>query len=708
MLQPEQLCGIVKKHYPNANVDLIAKAYTFSQKAHSEQKRASGEPYFLHPLAVAEILATLKLDVHSVVTGLLHDTLEDTEVSHSDIYNNFGPEITSLVDGVTKLTRIEAQSEKTQQAENFRKLLLAMSSDIRVLLVKLVDRLHNMRTLYHITDPNKRRRIAKESLDIYCPLAERIGINKIKEELAEIAFKELHADAHTSIHARLTAIKNENQTTNLAEQIIAHLHEKIAKHDLKSKIIGREKSIYSIWRKMQKKEIAFEQLSDILAFRVVVDNTTDCYRVLGAFHQEFSVVPGSFKDYISTPKRNGYQSIHTVVYGPYHHKIEVQIRTRKMHEFAEHGLAAHWRYKQNENEEAHNTSGHQYSWIRSLLDILDTAKGLDEFLEHTKLEMFQDQVFCFTPKGQLISLPGGSTPVDFAYAIHSDVGDKTVGCKINGRPLPLRTKLNNGDQVEILTDLKRHPSPTWEQFVVTGKARSAIRRFIKRTHKKEFIILGKKLLQKAFLKKDISFSEEILKYIVQNFKMLTVEDLFFIIGEGKITTRCIIQSLEDKVNSIDKDIHRKPTNTPPIVIKNMIPGMAINFSACCHPIPGDKIIGVITSGKGLAVHTTDCEIAVFDRNPEHITDLSWELYLNSETRFVVRLKLVIINKIGSLTEAFSAFSSKQSNLINFKVTNRNESFWEMFIDFEVRDRAHLDEILVTLNTLPSITQVERP
>jgi guanosine-3',5'-bis(diphosphate) 3'-pyrophosphohydrolase len=707
MLQPEELCGIVKKHYPNADVALIAKAYDFSQKAHSQQKRASGEPYFLHPLAVAEILASLKLDVHSVITGLLHDTIEDTDVTHTDIYNNFGPEITSLVDGVTKLTRIEVQSEKTQQAENFRKLLLAMSSDIRVLLVKLVDRLHNMRTLYHIVDPKKRKRIAKESLDIYCPLAERLGINQIKEELAEIAFKELHSDAHASIHSRLTSIRNENQTTDLAAQIIAHLHEKIAKHDLSSKIIGREKSIYSIWRKMQKKEIAFEQLSDIVAFRVIVHTVSDCYKVLGAFHQEFAVVPGSFKDYISTPKQNGYQSIHTVVYGPYHHKIEVQIRTRKMHEFAEHGLAAHWRYKQNENEEAHNTTGHQYSWIRSLLDILDTAKGLDEFLEHTKLEMFQDQVFCFTPKGRLISLPTGSTPVDFAYAIHSDVGDKTMGCKINGRALPLRTVLNNGDQVEILTDMKRHPSPTWEQFVVTGKARAAIRRFIKKTHKKEFISLGKKLLQKAFLKEDIPFSEEILKYIVQKFKTPTLEDLFFIVGEGKITTRSIIQSLEDKVTLAAQDVHRNSTNISPIVIKNMIPGMAINFSACCHPIPGDKIIGVITHGKGLAVHTTDCEVATFDRDPEHITDLSWEPYLNSETRFIVRLKLVIINKVGSLTQALSAFSSKQSNLINFKVTNRNESFWEMFMDFEVKDRGHLDEILVTLNTLPAITQVER-
>lgn len=706
MLSIENLSDIVKTYHPQADIALLEKAYHFSLNAHQDQKRASGEPYFLHPLSVAEILAKLRLDVHSVVTGLLHDTLEDTKISHSDIYNNFGPEITSLVDGVTKLTRIELQSEKTQQAENFRKLLLAMSSDIRVLLVKLVDRLHNMRTLHFIEDDLKRKRIARESLDIYCPLAERIGMNKIKEELAEIAFKELHIDAYTSIHARLSSIKQEHQTQNLKDQIIDYLKEKIKKHHLIGEIIGREKSLYSIWRKMQKKELSFEQLSDIIAFRIIVDDVSSCYQALGAIHQEFSVVPGTFKDYISTPKQNGYQSIHTVVYGPYHHKIEIQIRSKKMHEYAENGLAAHWCYKQNDLENDYKITGHQYSWIRSLLDILDTADGLDEFLEHTKLEMFQDQVFCFTPKGRLICLPKGSTPVDFAYAIHSDVGDKTIGAKINNRAAPLRTILNNGDQVEILTDEKHHPSPTWERFVMTGKARSAIRRFIKRTHRKEFVTLGKSLLQKFFLNNDIPFCEDILNKVLPLFKLDTLEDLFVFVGAGKITTRHVMQAIEQKIDAYEEVVSEN-NMTSPIVIENMIPGMAINFAACCHPIPGDQILGVLSSGRGMTVHTKECEMGTFDVDPENITDLSWGQYLQTDSLFVVRLKIIIINKVGSLTQTLSVFSANKSNIINLRIVNRNESFWEIFMDFDVRDKNHLDHILMNLNTLPAVSEVQR-
>lgn len=711
MLQPQDLYKIVHQYYPTADLELIQRAYHFSMDAHKDQQRASGDPYFLHPLAVAEIIAHLKLDPYSVVTGLLHDTLEDTLVTHKMITDNFGPEVAHLVEGVTKLSRLELQSEKTQQAENFRKLLLAMSNDIRVLLVKLADRLHNMRTLHHIESKEKRARIARESLEIYCPLAERIGMNKIKCELEEIAFQELHPDAFDSIHARLAYLKN--QSNNLSERIIAQLDQKMREHGIMAHVSGRTKSGYSIWHKMQKKNVSFDQLSDIMAFRIVVENTQMCYQALGVIHQEFSVVPERFKDYISTPKPNGYKSLHTVVMGPFNHRIEIQIRTTNMQDYAEYGLAAHWRYK---NQDQKEKGGQQYAWIRSLLDILDTAEGLDDFLEHTKLEMFQDQVFCFTPNGKLISLPKGATAVDFAYAIHSDIGDKTIGANVNGRPLPLRTILHNGDQVEILTDDKHKPSPTWERFVVTGKARSAIRRFIRSTHRQEFLELGQNLLQKAFTKEDKIFCEKALLRACDHWHFQQPEDLFVAIGEGKITARQVIHFAypqeQETPKNLDTELqvylkNKPPKKISPIAIKGMIPGMAMNYAACCHPIPGDRIIGIITTGKGITIHTHDCEAGTFNIDHDRIMDLMWEEKLADDARFVARLKITFLNKIGSLAQTTGVLNIKNCNIINFKVVHRNESFWEMLIDFEVRDKEHLNHVIAALNGLKIMTHVER-
>ncbi|MDP2193762.1 MAG: bifunctional (p)ppGpp synthetase/guanosine-3',5'-bis(diphosphate) 3'-pyrophosphohydrolase [Alphaproteobacteria bacterium] len=711
MLTAQDIYNKVKATYPHADCELIIKAYDFSQKAHETQKRASGEPYFLHPVAVAGILADLRLDPYSVITGLLHDTVEDTDVTPQDIEHEFGPEILQLVTGVTKLTRIEEQPENTQQAENFKKLLLALSTDIRVLLVKLADRLHNMRTLHHIQNPQKRMRIARESLDIYSSLADRIGLHKMKEEMDDIAFKELHPYVYESIRQRLNYL--ETQSGNLSDDVICMLHEKMSAHGIYTEISGREKSPYSIWCKMQRKNVKFEQLADIMAFRLVVGTLSECYQALGIIHQEFSVLPGRFKDYISTPKPNGYQSIHTVVLGPLNQCIEIQIRTKKMQEFAEFGVAAHWQYKEENVDHGMQHDGKQYAWVRSLLDILETTDEPEEFLENTKLEMFHDQVFCFTPKGKLVPLPRGATTVDFAYAIHSDLGNKTIGAKVNGRPVPLRTILYNGDQVEIITDKNHNPSPTWERFVITGKARAAVRRYIRSTHRQEFQHLGQALIQKAFAKDGVLFCEKVLKQVCTHLKIEHIDDLFVAVGEGKLTVRSILnvayppsqhhKTVEDELEHIKKHHPHKAA----MAIQGIIPGMALNYAGCCHPIPGDKIIGIVTTGKGITIHKKDCESGTYKVDQDRILDLMWDEAFNSDDRYVVRIKIMLMNTEGALSKATAVLSKEGSNIVNLQVQSRQEDFWEMIIDLEVRHLTHLSHVVAGLRALSVVSNVER-
>src|SRR5271163_3573585 len=538
MMRQPDLVDLVKSYDPGADEAVLNRAYVYSMKAHGSQQRESGDPYFSHPVEVAGLLARMKLDTASVVTGLLHDTIEDTEATLDDIERMFGKDIARLVDGVTKLSRIELQSDQTKQAENFRKLVLAMSEDIRVLLVKLADRLHNMQTLHFIQSDEKRRRIARETMDIYAPLAERLGMHRMKDQLEDLAFAELYPDARASILARLDFLRDTGAA--VVPRIEAELQRKLAEGGLAGTVItGREKSPYSIWRKMQRKDVAFEQLSDVMAFRVLVGGIADCYHALGIIHSAYHVVPGRFKDYISTPKLNNYRSLHTAVIGPEQQRIEAQIRTREMHEVAELGVAAHWTYKQG----AGTTEGPQYRWLRELLDILDHASGPEEFLEHTKLEMFQDQVFAFTPKGDLIALPRGATAVDFAYAVHSEIGDTCVGAKINSRLVPLRTQLQNGDQVEIVTSKVQTPSPTWERFVVTGKARARIRRFIRTQQRQQYLDLGKAILQKAFRQEGHELVEKALDEVLRSFGCETVEDLFVAVGEGIHTGREVVHTV---------------------------------------------------------------------------------------------------------------------------------------------------------------------
>src|SRR5246127_4640980 len=537
MMRQFELVELVKAYDPNADEGALSRAYVYSMKAHGAQMRDSGDPYFSHPVEVAGILAQMKLDSPSIVARLLHDTVEDTIATLDDIERLFGHEIGRLVDGVTKLSRIELQSDQTKQAENFRKLVLAMSADIRVLLVKLADRLHNMQTLRFINSDDRRRRIARETMDIYAPLAERLGMHRMKDQLEDLAFAELHGDARSSILARLNFLRDKGAA--VVPRILAELDRKLAEGGLNGAVIsGREKSPYSIWRKMQRKNVAFEQLSDVMAFRILVGDIADCYHALGIIHSAYHVVPGRFKDFISTPKPNNYRSLHTGVIGPEQQRIEVQIRTHEMHDVAELGVAAHWTYKHG----APTTEGPQYRWLRELLDILDHAAGPEEFLEHTKLEMFQDQVFAFTPKGDLIALPRGATAVDFAYAVHSEIGDTCVGVKINSRLVPLRTQLQNGDQVEIITSKAQTPSPTWERFVVTGKARARIRRFIRTQQRAQYFDLGRAIVQKAFRQEGREFSERPLEAVLKTFNCATVEDLYVAVGQGLAPGRAVVHA----------------------------------------------------------------------------------------------------------------------------------------------------------------------
>ena len=698
----------VKSYDTAANEDALNKAYVFSMKAHGSQRRASGDPYFSHPLEVAGILTKMRLDHHTIITALLHDTVEDTNVTVEEIGRMFGKEIASLVDGVTKLSRIDLVSDSRKQAENFRKLVIAMSDDIRVLLVKLADRLHNMRTLHFISDKDKRRRIAFETMDIYSPLAERIGIHELKDELEFLAFKELNEDAFETVTSRLDVLVREG--SNTIKYIENELLKKCHEGGIEVEISGRAKSPYSVWQKMQRKSVNIEQLSDIVAFRLLVENQMDCYNLLGLLHTSYPVLPGRFKDYISTPKPNGYQSLHTGIIGPKRQRIEIQIRTHSMHEIAELGVAAHWSYKHGKSI---TTEGKQYRWLRELLEILDQASDPEEFLEHTRLEMYQDQVFAFTPKGELIALPRGANPVDFAYAVHSEVGDTCVAARINGRLRPLNTQLENGDQVLIETSKNASPSPLWEKFVVTGKAKASIRRFVRNERYEQFCDLGKAIFQKTLKKMSIRYSQKLLLKIMEELKYEKVEDVLAAIGEGEVSTEEILKvitpenrsPISSTANNIVALSDKKQNDSIPL--RGLIPGMAFHYAHCCHPLPGEKIVGITSTGKGVTIHTIDCEtLEGFHAMPERWLDVSWDVNANSPKQ-IGRLGVVLENEPGSLGSLTSIIGKNGGNIINLKIVTRAIDFFEMQIDVEVNDIKHLRNIIGALRATPVITSVER-
>ncbi len=713
MLRQFELVERVRSYDPNVDEEGLDRAYVFAVKMHGSQKRASGDPYFSHPVEVAGILTEYKLDYASIVTALLHDTIEDTAASYEDIKEMFGEEVAKLVEGVTKLSRIQLQSDQTKQAENFRKLLLAMSEDIRVLLVKLADRVHNMRTLQFHKKPEKRQRIARETMEIYAPLAERIGMQEMKNELEELSFKELYPEAYESINVRLSFLRE--QGGDLVARIISALKDDLKDSGIECEVTGREKSPYSIWRKMQRQNATFEQLSDIMAFRIIVPTVADCYHVLGIIHTKYPMVPGRYKDYISTPKPNGYKSLHTGVIGPEKHRIEIQIRTREMHDIAEIGLAAHWRYKQGD----YKTDGRQFAWLRELLDIMEQSDNPEEFLEHTKMEMYQDQVFCFSPKGDLITLPKSATAIDFAYAVHSGVGNRCVGVKINGKIRPLRTILTNGDQVEILTSKTQTPSPEWERFAVTGKARAAIRRFVRAQKREQYLEVGRQMLQRAYKSEGYEYSDKSLENVLTNFKQTAVEDLIAAVGEGVIQAPDVVEAVfpghksrfvrvVDAIKRGAKKIGDKAADKKQSPINGLIPGMAINFAKCCHPLPGDRIVGIVTTGKGVTIHTIDCvTLEKFSAEPERWLDVSWNEDVVSGESHISRLRIVLVNQPGSLGTLSNVIAKNHGNIANLNILERTPSFFDLSVDVEVQDVRHLSDIMAALRSSPGISSVRR-
>ncbi len=708
MLRQYELVDLVKSYDPEADEDALNRAYVFAMKKHGAQLRTSGDPYYSHPIEVAGILTKFKLDASSIIAGLLHDTVEDTDTTVEEVRELFGDQVASLVDGLTKLAMIEQKSGSSKQAENFRKLLLAMSDDIRVLLIKLVDRLHNMRTL-HFCSSEKRQRIAKETLDIYAPLAERIGMQEVKDELEEIAFAELHKEAHDSIVARLNFLREHGN--NIVPKIIRRLEKDMEENGVKATVTGREKAPYSIWRKMQQRNASFEQLSDIMAFRICVEDIATCYQALGIIHSKYHMVPRRFKDYISTPKPNGYQSIHTGIIGPEDTRIEIQIRTYEMHEIAEKGVAAHWAYKQGQKAEGRN-----FRWMRELLEILEQAANPEEFLENTKLEMYNDQVFCFTPKGDLIGLPRGATPVDFAYAVHSNVGNTCVGAKVNGEIKPLRTVLQNGDQVEVLTSKAQHPSTEWERFVVTGKAKAAIRRYVRATKREQFISLGEEILERLFKGENLELSEKGLVGVLQNFEAEAIDDIYAKVGEGLVTGWDVLKAvypaykqskLDKMVKSIKVPGFKKRRKSEPMKIKGLFSDMAVHFAGCCHPLPGDRIVGIVTTGKGVTVHTIGCKaLEKYSSEPERWLDIDWGDDATDEFH-TARIKVMLSNEPGALGDLSNLIARYEANISNLNIVYRTLSYFEILIDLEVRNVEHLNTIVSALKASKVVSYVSR-
>ena len=704
MVQNE-LISKIKSYDPDLNVQLIEKAYDFALSAHKSQRRHSGDPYISHPLAVADILLSLKLDTSTIVTGLLHDTLEDTLTTENELKDEFGEEVVKLVNGVTKLSKIETYTENKFQAENFRKLILAMSKDIRVLLVKLADRLHNMRTIQFIPEENRRKRIASETIEIYAPLAGRLGMHEFKDELEDLSFQILNPSAYSSISNRIEYLKKD--TSNLTEKIKKKISELLEKNSLNSQILGREKKIYSVWHKMQNKQIAFRQLSDIFAYRILTESVNDCYAILGIIHNRWPAVPGSFKDYISTPKINNYQSIHTTIVGPERQRVELQIRTKEMDSVADRGIAAHWSYKENYNLVDNSSSDPvNVTWLRDLVEILDSGASSEELLEATKLEMFQDQVFCFTPKGDLIHLPSNSNSIDFAYALHSEIGNRCVGCKINGKPRPLYTKIQNGDEIEILTSKSQAPSETWENIVTTAKAQSSIKKYFKKQEKDEFANLGKKILEKV-LDKNEDVSSELLDTFSKKLNRKNSEELLISIGKGHIKPRQLLKlKPSSRLSFFSRYRRSKKIDNVPLEIKDLQPGVAIHFSECCLPLPDEDIIGITSEDSGIIIHSLNCNELNKDYKKEEWISATWK-DVDQDQFFSSRIKVSVKNEPGSLGKLATVVGGKKGNITNLNISEKGEDFFDMIFVIDVNNILHLESIIDALKKVENVSAVSR-
>ncbi|HEX8900265.1 bifunctional (p)ppGpp synthetase/guanosine-3',5'-bis(diphosphate) 3'-pyrophosphohydrolase [Vitreimonas sp.] len=715
-LRQFELVERMREYDPSLDESLVNRAYVYATVKHGSQKRHSGDPYFAHPIQVAGILTEYKLDAATIVAGLLHDTIEDTDATREEIEASFGAQIADLVEGVTKLSKLEIQSEENKQAQNLQKFILAMSKDVRVLIVKLADRLHNMRTLSHIPNPTKRRRIATETLEIYAPLARRIGMEKMARELENLSFHEAFPEAEAAINARLEQLRVE-KGANVAI-IIQTIMEVFEFAGIDARVYGREKQAYSIWRKLQRKSVEFSDLADVYAFRVIVSDANDCYRALGLVHQTWRCVPDKVEDYISNPKPNGYRSIHTIVIGPGNVRVEIQIRTEDMDQIAENGVAAHWRYKNEsygfDEETAASVGLDAREATRSLLEIAEHGGDASEFLEHAKLEMYQDHVFAFTPKGALIPLPQGATPLDFAYAVHSGIGDRTTGAKINGVERPLRTSLRNGDVVEIIIGDKVAPVPGFEALTKTGRAKSAQRRLERQAKRDEFIRLGRDLVAHALHRYGHELADTALQQAAERLGKEDEEDVFIAVGEGALKANAVavaaFPGLEERVR---KDSGRKPMDAEKakLYVKggDLTPGVALHFAECCSPIPGDRIIGVQIPNKGVVIHTIDCEQLAALEDDKDVTwvDLAWTPTALNRALATSRVLVTVENKRGVLADLCRTIAENEGDIINLRLAKRTADFFDMVFDIEVADAKHLTNILAALRAIRAVKEAER-
>ena len=695
MLRQYELVERVKNYDPDADEALLNRAYVYTVQKHGTQKRASGDPYFSHPVEVAGLMTDLQLDQETIMTALLHDTVEDTLATIEDIEANFGPEVARLVDGVTKLSKIEAMPENERAAENLRKFLLAMSEDIRVLLVKLGDRLHNMRTLHFIKKAEKRQRIARETMDIYAPLAERVGMYEYMREMQLLAMEQLEPEAYRTITGRLEQIRR--QDGGQVDAIALAIKQALAEAGLKVEVSGREKHPYSIWKKMAERHVSFEQVTDIMAFRVITDSVEDCYKAMGVLHTVWQFIPGKFKDYISTPKNNGYRSIHTSLIYENSMRVEVQIRTREMHRTNEFGLAAHWAYKQADRPDG------AVGWLRDLIEIVDASHDAEELLEHTRMAIYQDRIFAFTPKGALFQLPKGSTPVDFAFAVHTDLGAQTVGAKINGRHMPLRTPLNNGDVVEIIKGTSASPQLSWLGFVVTGKARAAIRRAVRLKEQAEVAEIGRKLFDEIAARVPAKIGKKAIREALKRLEMEDEDDLMYAIGAAKIEDRDVMEALVPGCTAEMEEGEAWSKQESAISIRGLTAGVGFKLAECCHPVPGDRIVGLRKPGEGVEVHAIDCFELASGIDADWL-DLSWG---KRSKGAVGRLRTTLYDRPGALAEMAGIFGQNLANITALELAQAEHPFQIYEVDLEVQDLAHLTRILSALRASDAVAQAER-
>lgn len=736
MMRQYELIERVRRYNPDTDEALLNRAYVYAMKAHGEQKRASGDPYFSHPLEVAAILTDLKLDDATIAAALLHDTIEDTPTTRAEIDQIFGPDIGHLVEGLTKLKKLDLVSREAKQAENLRKLLLAIADDVRVLLIKLADRLHNMRTLHHMP-PDGRRRIAEETLDIYAPLAGRMGMHGVREELEDLAFRELYPEAHQVVSGRLNALAERSK--DLIEEIEHQLQRKLADSGIAAEVDGRRKRAYSIWRKMERKSVGFEQLSDIFGFRIIVKTLPECYRALGVVHTTWPVVPGRFKDYISTPKQNDYRSIHTTVIGPGKQRVELQFRTEEMHEIAEYGIAAHALYKDDVGSptEMLSRESNAYGWLRRTIELLAEGSNPEEFLEHTKLELFHDQVFCFTPKGKLIALPRRATPIDFAYAVHTDVGNRAVGCKINGKISPLVSELVNGDEVEILTSKSQTAPPAaWESIVLTGKARLAIRRATRSAVRVQYAALGRRIVERLCQRAKREYSDEKLRGALHRLARSSIDEVFAAVGRGEMRPSDVARAMypdykEERIAAVPPPksdtgwfglkmgkalMFKVPTaetaqeqdKNAPIPIRGINSDLPVRFAPNGGAVPGDRIVGIVTPGEGITIYPIQSPtLKDFEDTPERWLDVRWDTDDRSPQRFPARIAVQSMNEPGTLAQIAQVIAEHDGNIDNIRMTRRSPDFTDCVIDLEVYDLKHLSAIIAQLRAKKVVAAAER-